>query len=101
MSEVDTTGCVMSSQRNERSASREPGFAGYCVVTGVLASAAGAGVSLLGGGVALRLVMWLSVLVGAAAGAGWWWVRSPATARRWTVDLLVRPAARDVPSRRA
>ncbi|BCL20922.1 hypothetical protein GCM10017668_27650 [Streptomyces tuirus] len=80
---------------------REPGLIAYCLVTGALASAAGAGASLLGGGLWTRLTMWLTVLVGVSAVAGWWWVRSPATARQWTVDLLVRPGARDAPSRRA
>jgi len=91
----------MSGERREQTVTRYPGLAGYCGVTGVLATAAGAGVSLLGGSPWVRLVMWLAVLVAVSAAAGWWWVRSPATARHWTVDLLVRPAARnDVPSRR-
>lgn len=91
----------MSGERRERAVTRYPGLAGYCVVTGVLATAAGAGFSLLGGSLWVRLVMWLAVLVSLSAAASWWWVRSPATARHWTVDLLVRPASRDVPSRRS
>lgn len=90
----------MSGERRDQ-VTGYPGLAGYCVVTGVLAMAAGAGVSLLGGSSWMRLVMWLTVLVTVSAAAGWWWVRSPATARHWTVDLLVRPAARNVPSRRS
>jgi hypothetical protein len=101
MSESDSDGHEMSSPRRERSTTREPGLVGYCLVTGALASGAGAGASLLGGALWARLTMWLTVLVGVSVLAGWWWVRSPATARHWTVDLLVRPAARDVPSRRA
>ncbi|MFG2370710.1 hypothetical protein ACGFY9_04450 [Streptomyces sp. NPDC048504] len=80
---------------------REPGLLGYCLVAGTLAGAAGAGASLLGGSLWVRLTVWLMVWVGVCAVAGWWWVRSPATARQWTVDLLVRQAARDVSSRRA
>ena len=91
----------MSGERREQTVTRYPGLAGYCVVTGGLATAAGAGVSLLGGSVWTRLLMWLAVLVAVSAAAGWWWVRSPATARHWTVDLLVRPAARNVPPRRS
>jgi hypothetical protein len=90
----------MSGERREQTVARTPGLAGYCVVTGMLAMAAGAGVSLLGGSLWLRLVMWLAVLVGVSVAAGWWWVRSPATARHWTVDRLVRPAARTAPPRR-
>lgn len=101
MNASDADGHEMSGTRHERSKSREPGLVGYCVVTGALASAAGAGASLLGGALWTRLTMWVAVLVGVSAVAGWWWVRSPATARHWTVDLLVRPATRDVPSRRA
>lgn len=90
----------MSGERRGQTVARNPGLAGYCVVTGMLAMAAGAGVSLLGGSLWVRLVMWLAVLVAVSAAAGWWWVRSPATARHWTVDLLVRPAARTAPHRR-
>ncbi|MFI1359792.1 hypothetical protein ACH4TV_40360 [Streptomyces sp. NPDC020898] len=92
----------MSGERREQTVTRNPGLAGYCVVTGGLATAAGAGVSLLGGSAWARLVMWLAVLVAVSAAAAWWWVRSPVTARHWTVGLLVRPAARnDVPTRRS
>lgn len=91
----------MSSRRSERPAAREAGLVGYCWVTGAVASAAGAGASLLGGGLWSRLAVWLTVLIGVCAAAGWWWARSPATAHQWTVGLLVRPAARDAPSRKA
>lgn len=73
-------------------------FAGYCLVTGVVATAAGAAASLLGGELAARLVLWGLVLVLVAAAAGLWWAWAPASARRWTVDLLVRPAARAAPT---
>lgn len=75
------------------------GFASYCLVTGLVAAAAGAAASLLGGGVTVRFVVWALVLLLVAAAAGWWWASAPATAHRWTVGLLVRPAARDVPTR--
>lgn len=91
----------MSGQHGGQATTRQSGLFGYCLVTGVLAGAAGAGASLLGGSLWMRLVMWLAVLLGGCAAAGWWWARSPARARQWTVDLLVRPATRDVPSRRA
>lgn len=92
---------MSSSEERERSTDRGTGMAGYCLLTGVIASGAGAGVSLLGTSAWSRMVLWLSVLAAVAAVAGWWWVRSPATARHWTVDLLVRPAARSAASRRA
>jgi hypothetical protein len=90
----------MSGERRERSTGREPGLFGYCLMTGMSGVAVGAGVSLLGGSLWVRLTMWLGVLVVLAAVAGWWWARSPATARHWTVDLLVRPATRDARSQR-
>jgi len=80
-------------------------FTRYCLVTGLLSAAVGAAVSLLGGDLAVRLVLWVSVLLLMSAAAGWWWASAPATAHRWTVGLLVRPAAKDVstrtPSRRS
>ena len=85
------------SSRDGEQATRQPGLFGYCLMTGAIAGAAGAGASLLGGSLWVRLTMWLTVLVGMTAAAGWWWARSPATARQWTVDLLVRPAVRDAP----
>ncbi|MFJ9560288.1 DUF397 domain-containing protein [Streptomyces fuscichromogenes] len=75
-------------------------FAGYCLLTGVLATAAGAGASLLGGDTVVRLVLWGLVLVLVAGAAGWWWAWAPATARRRTAGLWARPAARDVSTRR-
>jgi len=72
-------------------------LARYCVVTGLMAAAAGAGASLVGGTAVVRLAVWALVLVLMAAGAGWWWARAPATAHRWTVGLLARPAGRVVP----
>ncbi|GAA2271314.1 hypothetical protein GCM10010145_54640 [Streptomyces ruber] len=74
-------------------------FMGYCLLTGMLAVAAGAGASLFGGDTTVRLVVWAVVLALVTGAAGWWWAVAPATARRWTVDLLVRPAGRAAPTR--
>lgn len=101
MNDSDTTGCAMSSQRRESAKGGEPGIFGYCLVTGALASAFGAGASLLGGSAWVRLAIWLAVLVAAAAAAGWWWTKSPARARHWVVGLWARPVGRDAPSRKA
>lgn len=80
-------------------------FVSYCLVTGLVAAAAGAGASLLGGDLVVRFVVWVLVLLLVAAAAGWWWARAPVTAHRWTVGLLVRPAVRAesprTPSRRS
>lgn len=91
--------------RGGRAKSGRGEFAGYCLVTGLFAAAVGAALSLLGGTPFVRFLVWalaLSVVTGAA---GWWWSSAPATAHRWTVGLLVRPAARDAllrtPSRRS
>jgi len=75
------------------------GFARYCLVTGLVAAAVGAAASLLGGGLAVRLVVWALVLLLVTVAAGWWWAWAPATAHRWTVGLLVRPAVRRAPTR--
>lgn len=74
-------------------------LASYCVVTGLVAAAAGAGASLLGGDLVVRFVVWALVLLLVAVVAGWWWARAPVTAHRWTVGLLVRPAVKAVPPR--
>jgi protein-S-isoprenylcysteine O-methyltransferase Ste14 len=82
-----------------RTAEAAPGaFAGYCVLTGTLATAAGAAASLAGRSLAERVVLWAVVLVLTAGAAGWWWTSAPATARRWTVGFWARPAARDAPT---
>ncbi|MEV7087521.1 hypothetical protein AB0O07_16720 [Streptomyces sp. NPDC093085] len=91
---------IRDAERSGQLLGGDHGFAGYCVVAGTVAVASGAGASLLGGSWAVRLALWLVVLVGVAAAAGWWWARVPVTARRWTVGLLVRPAARTAPTRR-
>jgi len=74
-------------------------FTRYCLVTGLASAATGAAVSLLGGDPVVRLVLWASVLVLMSAAAGWWWASAPATAHRWTVGLLVRPAGKGVSTR--
>lgn len=80
-------------------------FTRYCLVTGLASAAAGAAASLLGGDLVVRLVLWVSVLALMSGAAGWWWASAPAIAHRWTVGLLVRPAAKGVstrtPSRRS
>jgi hypothetical protein len=85
-------------------AGRRENLSAYCLVAGVVAATVGAVASLPGAGFVQRAVLWALVLVLVAAAAGWWWVRDPVTAYRWTVGLLVRPAARgaasDRPSRR-
>ncbi|GGN37314.1 hypothetical protein GCM10011578_081440 [Streptomyces fuscichromogenes] len=100
MGDPHPAGRTMNGQSG-RSTTREPGVLGYCLVTGVFASAAGAGASLLGGNLWVRLATWVTVLVAVTVGAGWWWVRSPVRARRWTVGLLVPSATRDAPTRKA
>ncbi len=72
----------------------------YSVVAGVVAATAGAVASLSGDGLVQRIVLWALVLVLIAAAAGWWWARTPVTAYRWTVGLLVRPAAKGAASDR-
>ena len=91
----------MNGQQRKTRLPNRSGFGLYCLLTGVSATAVGAAVSLLAAGFAARVVVWAGVLLTATAAAAWWWAADSATARRWTVDLLVRPAAKNAPHRKS
>ncbi len=65
----------------------------YCLVSGAVATVAGAGAWLLADGVTARLALWLAVALAVAGAAGLWWIRGPATARRHVLGP-VRPSLR-------
>jgi hypothetical protein len=85
--------------RDDRPKPGRKGFTSYCAVIAMLATTGGAAVSLVGGEAVVKFALWGVVLLVVTVAAGWWWASAPATAHRWTVGLLVRPAARGVPTR--
>lgn len=91
----------MNGQQRKTCPPDRRGFGLYCLLTGMSATAAGAAVSLLAAGFVARIIVWVAVLLVATMAAAWWWVTDAATARRWTVGLLVRPAVRNAPHRKS
>jgi hypothetical protein len=84
----------MGNQDNRGSAPARDGFLAYCVLSGAVATLAGAAASLLAGGAGSRLLVWIAVAAVVACAAGIWWGRSPARARRLVVGRLLRSGHR-------